>query len=245
MTIYIAICDDNPADRKQTERLLGREKDARLSTKGDVLYIESFGSSEALFKTPVKYDLFIIDVSSQTPHGMDIAKSLRSRGILAPIALLSSKIDYKSFSNEPERISHLEKPISAGQISHLVDIAEDWNLRKPKLLEIHGKNDTIFLRHEELVRIKQKSNCIEVSVNDGSTIEIPDTLKHFSRDLSAYSCFVPCKNAIVCIHHIIGFDGRNVLLTNGESYVLKLNRRKALLNSFINYTIEKNLGKDK
>ncbi len=59
MTIYLAICDNNIADRKQLERLLEREKDRRLRENNDVLYIDSFGSEEALLATPVKYDIFL------------------------------------------------------------------------------------------------------------------------------------------------------------------------------------------
>lgn len=245
MTIYVAICDDNIADRKQTERLLNREKDSRLNTNGDVIYIESFGSSDALYKTPVKYDLFIIDVTSQNAHGMDIAKTLRSRGILAPIVLLSSQIDYKSFSNEPERIIHIEKPINKGQISHVIDTAFDWNSKKPKLIEIRGKNDTLFLKHQDIVRFAQKSNYVEVSISNGTYIEVPDTLKRFSHEISGYNCFIPCKNAIISIHHIVGLDGHAVTLSNNERYELNMCKIRKILISFIKYTIEKNLGNDK
>ena len=37
--MHIAICDDNIADRKQTERLLGKESDRRAKTES-VLYID-------------------------------------------------------------------------------------------------------------------------------------------------------------------------------------------------------------
>ena len=39
--MHLAVCDDNIADRKQMERLLGRESDRRLNTTG-VLYVDSF-----------------------------------------------------------------------------------------------------------------------------------------------------------------------------------------------------------
>ena len=39
--MHIAICDDNIADRKQTERLLGRESDRRAKTdKIDAVHID-------------------------------------------------------------------------------------------------------------------------------------------------------------------------------------------------------------
>ena len=50
--MHLAICDDHMADRKQMERLLGRESDRRLNTTG-VLYVDSFGSKESILTTPM------------------------------------------------------------------------------------------------------------------------------------------------------------------------------------------------
>ena len=55
--MHIAICDDNVADRKQLERLLGRESDKRKSDTG-VFYTDSYGDCEVLGRNPMPYDLF-------------------------------------------------------------------------------------------------------------------------------------------------------------------------------------------
>lgn len=243
MTVYIAICDDNIADRKQTERLLEREKDARLKANGDVLYIESFGSSEALLKTPIKYDMFILDVTSADKHGMEIAKMLRSAGIIAPITLLSSVIDYNSFSNAPSRLLNLKKPINQGQISHIVDLAANWASQKPALLEIRGKNDTFFVPPFDLIRASQKSNMVEAVLTNGTYIEIPGLLSNFQKELTAYKCFINCKNSIININHIINLDGNTLTLSNDEKFEFSVLKSKELLSSFIEFSIEQNLGK--
>jgi len=245
MTIYIAVCDDNIADRKHIERLLEREKDARLKVNGDVLYIESFGSSEALLKTPVKYDMFIVDITESSLHGMEVAKTLRSKGIIAPITLFSSKIDYKLFSNEPEQILHLDKPATQGQISHIVDMADNWSRSKPQLIEIHGKLETVFLPHVELVRAVQRSGYTEISTADGKYIEMPVSLKHFKRDLSSFDCFIPCKKSVVNIHHIVGRDGKVLTLSNNEHYKIPVFSVQRLLAIFIKYVIKHNTGEYK
>ena len=61
--MHIAVCDDNIADRKQMERLLGRASDRRLHTTG-VLYIDSYGNVEAVMRSPMLYDAFFIDMTS-------------------------------------------------------------------------------------------------------------------------------------------------------------------------------------
>lgn len=235
MAIYIAICDDNIADRKHTERLLEREKDERLKKDGDVLYIESFGSSETLLKTPIKYDLFLLDLTSGTENGMDVAKNLRSRGIIAPIALLSSSVDYTLFSNSPSDIINVSKPIVQGQISHLFDVAKAWSKNKPSLLEIRGKKDTFFLPHRDLVRATEKQNCVEVATSTGTYIEVPGDLKHFMGVISNYKCFVPCKKSIISIHHIDSMEKNCFYLDNGEQFLFSHFMLLEIIEIFVDY----------
>ena len=58
--MHLAICDDHMADRKQMERLLGRESDRRLNTTG-VLYVDSFGRKDSILVTPMIYDAIFMD----------------------------------------------------------------------------------------------------------------------------------------------------------------------------------------
>ena len=64
--MHIAICDDNIADRKQTERLLSRESDRRAKSDS-VLYVDSFGKQESVLAAPMIYDMFFIDMINAEP----------------------------------------------------------------------------------------------------------------------------------------------------------------------------------
>ena len=66
--MHLAICDDHMADRKQMERLLGRESDRRLNTTG-VLYVDSFGSKESILVTPMIYETAAMRSSFPTCFG--------------------------------------------------------------------------------------------------------------------------------------------------------------------------------
>ena len=57
--MHIAICDDNVADRKQLERLLSRESDARMAQSG-VFYTDSFG--DTMLGDPFLYSLIPLTV---------------------------------------------------------------------------------------------------------------------------------------------------------------------------------------
>ena len=57
--MYIAVLADNIADRKQTERLLGRANDV-LANETGTLYIDSYGDAQSLMRAPMKYELFFL-----------------------------------------------------------------------------------------------------------------------------------------------------------------------------------------
>lgn len=217
MTIYIAICDNNAADRKQLERLLKREKDKRLMESSDVLYIDSFGSEEALLTTPVKYDVFFIDITEGASNGMDIAKKLRQRDIIAPIVLCESTISYTSYVNAPEELIFIEKPISSGQVSHLVDVALDWNSRKIPLVEVKCQSETRFIKYDELVRaIPTDRYSARLCLANGEFLDMTDSVDSLAGQCQVYGCFIRCKKDLVNICHIDHATDKGFRLTNGD-----------------------------
>ncbi len=230
MTIYLAICDNNIADRKQTERLLEREKDKRLAENCDVMYIDSFGSEDALMSTPVKYDIFFIDMTEGTSNGMDIAKKLRHRGISAPIVLCGSTINYTSYVNAPEDIIYIEKPLNKGQVSHLTDVALDWAKKRTPLIEARCKSETHFIRHEDLIRaIPLDSFLTRLCLADGEYLDVSDSVSSLFKQCRSYGCFIMCKKDIINICHIRSSTDRGFRLSNGDVVKYSFTQRHAIL----------------
>ena len=164
-----------------------------------------------------KYDIFFIDITEGASNGMEIAKKLRQRGITAPIVLCTSTINYTSYVNAPEDIIYIEKPISAGQISHLVDVSMEWSKRKTPLLEIRCQKDTHFIRYDELIRAYPLDRFLtRLCLTDGGYLEMTDSVTSFARQCDTYGCFIRCKKDIINIHHIESATGNGFRLSNGD-----------------------------
>ena len=104
--MHLAICDDHIADRKQMERLLGRESDRRLNTTG-VLYVDSFGNRDAILTTPMIYDGLFIDMTEETqPESLSFACPLDDAGYVGHDKRLSLTVgnDTKVRFKRGERI---------------------------------------------------------------------------------------------------------------------------------------------
>ena len=248
MALYIAICDDHVADRKQLERLLGREKDARLKT-GLVLYIDSFGSSEALHNAQIRYDLLLIDVtnglsepSEQVTNGMDIAKGLRSQGLNSPIALCSSSIDYTSYGNPPAvDITYLTKPISPGQLTHLIDVALEKQKIQEPLVEIRGKKDTYNIPQTDIIYAHEKDNLTEVCLTNSRTITMLSKIKTLTQQLSDPTAFGYCANDyIVNFAHVEEMKKNAFVMDTKDVVRFHFLQRHDLKNALIKYRLRKN-----
>lgn len=244
MALYIAICDDHVADRKQLERLLGREKDERLKT-GLVLYIDFFGSSDALLNAQIRYDLLLIDVTGgltepteETVNGMDIAKRLRLLGLSSPIALCSSTIDYTAYGNPAVDITILSKPISQGQLSHLIDIALEKQKNKEPLIEIRGKKDTYNIPQRDIIFAHEKDNLTEVCLTGSKEITMLGKMKLLIQQLPDPGAFGYCADDyMVNFAHVEEMKKNAFVMDTKDVIRFHFLQRHELKNALIKYRL--------
>jgi DNA-binding LytR/AlgR family response regulator len=191
--MHIAICDDNIADRKQLERLLGRESDKRKEVSG-LFYAESFGDSAALLRRSVQYDLIFIDMTQSEPDGFMLALSLISHGISAPIVLCSSVTNYRAQMDTltpcPVNLLHLEKPIKTAELSMLLDQAVVLQSLREPTIELRSETDTYYVKEDELLYAVQKGAYVHAYLKDGKVLPMRTYLDNFYDEIAMYTHFV-------------------------------------------------------
>lgn len=220
--MHIAVCDNNVADRKQLERLLGRECDARKDITG-VFYTDSYGEGQSLFPRRMSYDLFFIDITDDSAGtGMDLALSLCQNGITAPIVLCSSKIDYReqslSIDDFPSNILFLNKPIIKAELSSLLDDAVMLESDREPTIELRDTNDTRYVHEDDIILIKQHGRYVDVYLSDGDIVSVLDTLSNFYSHIVTFSHFVIInKKSIINATYVTSCSIFRVSLTDGTA----------------------------
>lgn len=218
--MHIALCDDNVADRKQSERLLGRESDSRLHTTG-VLYLDSFGNSEVLLKAPMQYDLFILDMTGEGPNAMELARMLRKAGVTAPIALCSSTLDYQAMEQQPDCIFHLHKPLKPQDIRDCIDKALAIRSSLARTYEIRCEQETHYISADTVVTVSPDGHLAKILFADGTELKMLGTPEDFYYLTEASGKFLFArKNLLVNREFIDYFTIRTLRLTNGLTYSL-------------------------
>ena len=180
--MHLAVCDDNIADRKQLERLLGRESDRRLSSTG-VFYVDSFGNKTAILNTPMIYDGLFLDMTEDGKDAVEIANMLRADGSMLPIIFCCSKVDYRKAANLPENCFFLDKPIGPDALAQMCDQLLSIKGSQVKKLELRSDTETFYLEEAEIMYAHPEHRAIQVHLCDGSERKPIATMLNFCSTL--------------------------------------------------------------
>ena len=181
--MHLAVCDDNIADRKQLERLLGRESDRRLNTTG-VLYVDSFGNRDAILTTPMIYDGLFIDMTEDGNDAVEIAGKLREAGSVLPIVFCCSRIDYRKSPSLPDNCFFLDKPIHPAELAAMCDRLFAIKKSQVKRYEFRSLTETFYLEEKDIMYAwPVDDQTVRIRLTDGSEKTSVSTLLNFCANL--------------------------------------------------------------
>lgn len=218
--MHVAVCDDNIADRKQTERLLGRESDQRAKvTEG--LYIDSYGNEASLLNTPMLYDIFYIDMcKTDGITGVDVALKLCSLGVRAPIYMCCSDIDYRQYEL-PENVHFLEKPIKKADLSASLDHAYEIKKNAVPLIELREEKETHYVTETDILYAVETGRHVIVTLIDGRQVRITTSADNLFDQWSNFDTFlVPNLKTIINGRYITKIGLLQVYMKDGSKFTL-------------------------
>ena len=124
----IAICDDEPAVRKQME--------AYFKELESVFCISYFESGEALLESDVLYDVIFLDIDMKGISGIDTARKIRVRDKKAKIIYVTAYEDFREYAFGVHAFGYLVKPVEKEKI------LENQKIIRPPIVR-NGKQATV------------------------------------------------------------------------------------------------------
>lgn len=233
MDMHIAICDDNIADRKQTERLLGRQSDRFFRENGERLYIDSYGNVEAFMRYPQMYDGLFIDMKNEEPTGFAIVSMLLSAGVVRPIILCVSDIDYrkqyKEAGIEIPNLMFIDKPIRVAELTDMMNKIRAIKGDPVPTLELRGKDGTVYAKDNDIVTVVKKGSELHVSMADGQTVITLDKIYNFYEQCAIFPQICPInEGCLINVNHVKKTSFGRVVMDNGESHAIAFTYRNSI-----------------
>lgn len=240
--MHIAVCDDNIADRKQMERLLGRASDRRMHTTG-VFYIDSFGNVEAVMHAPMLYNAFFIDMTSGPVNGFQLARKLIDAGATAPIILCISTINYRAIidaalaeappdavenSNHDilrrqlkSQIQFLNKPIRVAELDEMLDFCVEQKSKIIPTIELRGEKDALYVYEDEIMYAEKNGNFAHVTLTEGRQVDILSTMRNLYTQVTDFNHFFPIsEQAFVNISFVEKFALLKLTMRDGKTFTV-------------------------
>lgn len=236
--MHVAVCDDNVADRKQMERLLGRESQRRAKfTEG--LYVDSYGNEKALLTNPMQYDIFYIDMcKTDGTNGAQVALLLRESGVRAPIYMCCSDIDYRQ-ENLPENVYFLNKPIKPDMLITSLDHAYEVKQDAAPLIELRMEKETIYVTEQDILYVIGNGRLVDVYLTDGRLARVSSTLNNlYDQWAHLDSIFMPSEKFLLNSRHIQNIGLFRLTMKNGATFPIYGTFRKYALAMMEKYQEE-------
>ena len=219
--MYIAVLADNIADRKQTERLLGRANDV-LANETGTLYIDSYGDAQSLMRAPMKYELFFLDIYGAEDHGRSVIDALKSANVPGKIALVLPEDIPFSYQNAIEGLLTIQKPLITTTLHQLIKDAHKEQIQTvvPKV-EIRSENETYYVPLEQIIYAQEINHFVYVHLDNGSTLTILGEIRDFYRWVNNHKEFVHIKkDTVLNLNHVISSSKKEYHMSNGEVITL-------------------------
>ena len=231
--MHLAVCDDNIADRKQTERLLSRQSDRYFKETGERIWIDSFGNVEAFMQNPQMYQGLFVDMHEDECNGFNVLKMLLDAGITSPIVMCSSTINYKELVeregiNAPN-IMFLDKPIKVAEITALVNAIAETAVNSEPSIELRGKDETIYAHGDDIICVRKIHSELEIHLTENRVVCVLDDIVNFYDQCSIFPQICPVNdNGLVNINHVKNRSFRKVTMDNDVTLPVSFTYRNAI-----------------
>ena len=233
--MHLAICDDHIADRKQMERLLGRESDRRISTTG-VLYVDSFGSRESILTAPMIYDALFMDMTEDGCNAVELANMLRAGGVSIPIVFCCGKADYRNFPNLPEQSLFLDKPIQVADLSSVIDQLLLFKDSQVKKLEFRNRFETFYMKEEDLLYAIPENRNMRLTLLNGEEHVAEMTSETFCGNLKDCDSYIELiSRTVLNMRYVKGINFFKVTMLNGKQFRLSFMESRPLSKAVEEY----------
>ncbi len=235
--IEIALCDDNAEDieaaKSFAEQFVSEHADFPMR-------FSAFTSAAELLKqikTGSSFELFILDVIMPKMSGIQLAETIRSRGIHAEIIFLTISRDYAVDAFSVSACGYLLKPLIKENFDKIMLRTLSKLTRENGTgLAVRTKGGIWRIPLHKIVMIESFNHIREITTTDNSVFETSATLSELFEQLDGHSNFImPHRAYIVNLDNSVGIVRYEMLMLGNRRIPIPKNQFAAVRNIVQNY----------
>ncbi|MCR4707731.1 MAG: LytTR family DNA-binding domain-containing protein [Clostridiales bacterium] len=224
--LRIAVCDDDPAIRRQ----LGLALDVFSSSSGITVERDEYPDGSSLLSASAEdYDLLILDVQMGEPNGIETARRLRKAGCRSVIVFYTNYVQYALEGYEVQAYRFLLKPLTEAQFAEVVGKALlELQAGREDVLPVRVRDGVLRVRIAEIRYAETERGHVAFCMKGGERVLSSAPMKEVEAALSGRS-FFRCHSAyLVNLRVVHAVEGQDVVLEDGARLPLSKHRRRAL-----------------
>lgn len=230
--IRVGVVEDDPTACQRVLDYLNQYH----SETGTEFTISVFDDGEKIVEkyTPT-YDILLLDIEMKHMDGMAAARQIRERDDSVVIVFITAAPQYAINGYEVQALSYLLKPVPYFAFRQEIKRSIDMVRRRADdamLIDTGGKQMRVEL--SDVLYIESIRHTIIIHTLGGK-LSVTGTLKDFEERLAGQSFFRSNSCYLVNMQHVVGVDGQDCVMSNGEALRISRPRKKAFLVALANY----------
>ncbi len=217
--MHIAICDDNVADRKQTERLMGREADKWIA-EGEPMYTYSYGSVKSLLDNFMQFDAVLMDIKeTEGVTTADVIDELVSLGATSTMVVLDEE---KNYIDIPRDILFLPKPLRPVALHEIMLKVKENSSHREALIELRGERETLYVKESDVLYAEEKGRYTHVTMLGNKEIKILNTVESLYSEIEPlFSGFVcPSRKIMINMRYLKDYSLLKIVMEDGKTFTV-------------------------
>lgn len=227
----IAICDDEVSFQK----ILREQIEAYYGPLG--VEITEFSSGmdlvNKLKKNPLEFQMIFMDIEMPVLNGIEISKRIRKINESTPIIFLTSHAEFAMEGYEVDAFRFLDKPLKTEKLVKALEDFESLRLLDSKIeLQLGEKN--VLLNWSEIEYIQSENVYINVYLEDTRYL-IRKKLSDIQEQMPKQMFFRSHRSYLINLRFVKFFDGKIIIMKNGNEIPLSRGKRNEFKRSMMNY----------
>ena len=169
-----------------------------------------------------KFDYYFIDIMLEGENGINCGKMIIDKNYFAKIIYMSSEesLVYDTFASKV--YFFIRKENLKHDLERLFIKINQYNLKNTDYIEIISDRKRQMILKKEIIYIESNRNKCQIYMIK-EQYEVYRTLKSFLNELDSNQYFRLNSYTIINLEYVKSVSGKEVVLINGESFVLKRN----------------------